>query len=75
MNNREETIRRIVNEAFLLEKKKKLTRRLAGFVVGRTISPAIERAIELGLDRETIFGMGGNAPVVGEYSGPQSQIK
>ena len=75
MNNREETIRRIVNEAFLLEKKKKLTRRLAGFVVNRTISPAIERAIELGLDRETIFGMGGNAPVVGEYSGPQSQIK
>jgi len=76
MNNRKETIHRIVNESLLLEKKKKTIRqRLArgalGFAVNRIALPVIYA----GIDRETVYGMGGNAPVVGEYSGPQSQIK
>jgi|688.fasta_scaffold1392293_1 hypothetical protein len=75
MNKRQETIHRIVTESLLLEKKKKpsLGKRLARGALGFAVNKIALPVIYAGIDRETVYGMGGNAPVVGEYSGPQSQ--
>lgn len=75
MNNRHKTIKNLVTEAILLEKKKKarFARRIGQQIFSTAIEKPIAKLIHNVFDTDTVYGMGGNQPVVGEYSGPQSQ--
>jgi hypothetical protein len=85
MNNRHKIIKNIVTETLIREE---LVDEAVGAylfnVAKKGISGAkryakselkgrIKHGVQMALDYGMVYGMGGNAPVVGEYSGPQSQ--
>lgn len=80
MNNRKEIIKKLVSESLLFERRGRGRRRddrdeetLKQKAWRKAKEKIIKPLISAGIDRETVYGMGGNQPVVGEYSGPQSQ--
>lgn len=82
MNNRKEIIKRLVAESILLESRGRGRGRRRDVGEEETLrqkawrkakEKIIRPLITAAIDKETVYGMGGNQPVVGEYSGPQSQ--
>lgn len=83
MNNRRQIITNLVLESLLLESRGRGRGRRRDDDDPETVKQKVWRKakekiirplIAAAIDRETVYGMGGNQPVVGEYSGKQSQI-
>lgn len=85
MNNRHKTIKNLVTETLI--RGESIDEAIGEYLFNlgkRGISGAkryakgeikgrLKQGAQMALDYDTVYGMGGNQPVVGEYSGPQSQ--